>query len=270
MALRVRIGHASKDEDGKVKGGAAGDQTGKEVCIRDWYLHGKGWICFRCKDVAVRELIAEAVEKACNNPLIGYDQNQRNTLYNAVKTLGFDPSKVTKPVEVDCSKLVQIAIAYGYGEDIVGDIRTAYMPEKLMATGKFIKLTSDDVCKSSDYLVRGDILVTPVQGHTVVVLDNGAKVPTSIVATEPARAFDPALEGMYKTTGSLNIRNGAGTSKNDLGKDKSVLVTLPKGAEVKCFGSYNLVGERKWPMVHFAFDGVTYVGFASSGYLTKA
>ena len=269
MALRVRIGHASGDENSNIKGGVAGDQTGKEVCIRDWYLHNKGWVLFRCVDVAVRERIAEAIEKACDNPMIGYDQSQRNTLYNAVKFFGFDPSAVIEPVEVDCSKLVQVAIAYGYGKDIVGNINTATLPDKLMATGKFIKFTDSMMTKSSDHLVRGDILCTPVKGHVVVVLDNGAKVPTSITATESAKSFNPELEGIYKTTASLNIRNGAGTKANDFGDDKTIMTTAFKGTEVKCLGSYSLVGDRKWLYVHFALDGVTYTGFASTKYLTK-
>ena len=31
----IKIGHASIDENGKITGGKAGDQTGKEVCIRN-------------------------------------------------------------------------------------------------------------------------------------------------------------------------------------------------------------------------------------------
>ena len=75
--MAVRIGHASKDENSKIQNGSAGDQTGKEVCIRDWYKHSKGWVVLRCKDAAKREKIAEAMEKACKNSQIGYDQNQR-------------------------------------------------------------------------------------------------------------------------------------------------------------------------------------------------
>ena len=39
--MAVRIGHASIDENGNASGGRAGDQTGKELCTRDWYT--KGW-----------------------------------------------------------------------------------------------------------------------------------------------------------------------------------------------------------------------------------
>ena len=35
--MSVRIGHASQDEHGRATGGSAGDQTGKELCIRQWY-----------------------------------------------------------------------------------------------------------------------------------------------------------------------------------------------------------------------------------------
>ena len=47
--VSVKIGHASIDENGKITGGAAGDQNGKEVCTRDWY--NKPWLkVFRPND----------------------------------------------------------------------------------------------------------------------------------------------------------------------------------------------------------------------------
>lgn len=177
--MAVKIGHASIDENGKAKSGSAGDQTGKEVCIRNWYLNSKGWVVLRCNDAEKREKIAEAMEKACKNDQIGYDQNQRNSLFDNVKNNGFDPSKTTKKVETDCSALVRVCIAYAYGSDKAGNIRTVSEPSTLVKTGLFTKYTSDKYCKSSDYLMRGDILCTPVSGHTVVVLNDGAKVNSS-------------------------------------------------------------------------------------------
>ena len=173
--MAVKIGHASIDENGRAKSGAAGDQTGKEVCTRNWYLNSKGWVVLRCKDAAKRQKIAEAAEKACANAQIGYDQYQRDTLFNNVKSSGFDPSKTTKKVETDCSALVRVCIAYAYGKDVAGNIRTISEPAALVKTGLFSKYTSDKYCKSSDYLLRGDILCTPVKGHTVVVLTDGEK-----------------------------------------------------------------------------------------------
>ena len=174
--MAVRIGHASIDENGKINGGSAGDQTGKEVCIRNWYKHSKGWVVLRCKDADKRELIAQAMKNACDNPHIGYDQYQRDSLFNNVKDKGYDPSKTTKNVETDCSALVRVCIAYAYQEDIAGNIRTISEPAALVKTGRFEKLTDAQYTESSDYLRRGDVLCTSVSGHTVIVLDDGAKV----------------------------------------------------------------------------------------------
>lgn len=177
--MAVKIGHAYSDERGKASGGNAGDQSAKEVKISNYYVNAKGWVVLRCKDDQKRLKIAEAMEKACKNADIGYDQNQRSTLFNDVKNSGFDPSKTTKKVETDCSALVRVCIAYAYGKDVAGNIRTISEPAALVKTGLFDKYTDAKYCKSSDYLLRGDILCTPVSGHTVVVLDDGARVAPS-------------------------------------------------------------------------------------------
>lgn len=193
--MPIRIGHASIDENRKARGGAAGDQTGKEVKISDWYLHAKGWVVLRCKDTDKRERIAAAMERACANPSIGYDQNQRNTLFAAVRDQGYDPGKAAQKCETDCSALVRVCIAAAYGRDLAGDIRTATLPGTLTATGQFEKLTADKYCASSDCLLRGDILCTPVSGHTVVVLDDGAKAGGN---TAPIKGFTVALPTLRK------------------------------------------------------------------------
>ena len=266
--MAVRIGHASIDENGKIKGGSAGDQNGREVKVSDWYLHKKGWVVLRCIDGEKRERIAQAMELACKNPDIGYDQNQRDSLFNNVRVLGFDPSRTTGAVETDCSALVRVCIAYAYGADVAGNIRTVSEPAALVRTGLFEKLTADKYCKSSDYLLRGDILCTPVSGHTVVALDDGAKIATTKTATEAARSYDETLSGTYRVTAnSLCVRNGAGTKANGFGADKTVLTTIPRDTEVLCLGAYSCVSGRKWLYVHFVRNRTTYTGFASGKYL---
>lgn len=204
--MAVRIGHASIDENGKAKSGTSGDQTGKEVCVRNWYLNSKGWVVLRCKDAEKRERIAEAMEKACANDQIGYDQNQRNTLFNNVKGSGFDPSRTTKAVETDCSALVRVCIAYAFGEDVAGNIRTVSEPAALVKTGHFDKLTADKYCKSSDYLLRGDILCTPVSGHTVVVLDNGIKSAGDTTETTKKGDFTMEMRNLKKGCTGEDVR----------------------------------------------------------------
>lgn len=99
----VKMGSAHGDENGKAHGGQAGDQTGKEVSVSNWRKHEKGWRVFRAKDPNVAEKIAWDMEAACNNNHIGYDQYQRDTLYNAAQKVGFDCSKVAVNCETDCS-----------------------------------------------------------------------------------------------------------------------------------------------------------------------
>lgn len=203
--MTVKIGHASISEHGTITG-TAGDQTGKEVKISNWYLHSKGWVVLRCKDADKREKIAAAMEKACKNSQIGYDQYQRDTLFNNVKNKGFDPSKTTKKVETDCSALVRVCIAYAYGSDKAGNIRTVSEPAALVKTGLFEKYTSSKYCKSSDYLKRGDILCTPTSGHTVVVLNNGAKV-TSDASGVWNSALTKQLQKIFKTPVDGKVSN---------------------------------------------------------------
>ena len=264
----VRIGHASIDENERIKNGSAGDQSGREVCIRNWYCHSKGWVVLRCKDEDVRKRIAEAMEKACNNDRIGYDQNQRDSLFQNVKNCGFDPAKTTKAVETDCSALVRVCIAYAFGRDVAGNIRTVSEPDALVKTGLFEKLTGEKFYASSDFLLRGDILCTPVSGHTVVVLDDGKMQNAVIEKARHGRANGP-MAGTYTTKINLNLRRGAGVGANEFGKDKTVLVKLPRGTKVQCFGYYTTVDDNPWLYVQADYQGKQYTGFMSGKYLER-
>lgn len=172
----VMIGSARIDENGHATFGKAGDQTGKEVATQEWYLHSKGWYVIRAKSDKVAEGIATAMEHACANNNIGYDQNERFTAYDWCKYNNggnYDPALITVKVEIDCSALVRLCLAYA--GIFVDDFCTIDEYEVIMNTGKFIDVTSL-AGRNPDYLRRGDILVTKVKGHTVVVLTNGKNV----------------------------------------------------------------------------------------------
>ena len=72
--MAVYVGSARIDENGNAYNGKAGDQTGKEVSTQKYYVHSKGWRVFRAKDRKAALKIAEAMEAACANKYIGYDQ----------------------------------------------------------------------------------------------------------------------------------------------------------------------------------------------------
>ena len=102
------------------------------------------------------------MEMACKNMNIGYDQVQRNTLYNEAKQYGFNVSKVTKKVETDCSALVRVCCAYA--GIMVDNFNTSSEASRLLSSGEFIEYTESDFTKKSDYLRKGDVLVTKTKG----------------------------------------------------------------------------------------------------------
>lgn len=174
----VMIGSARIDENGRATGGKAGDQTGREVSTQAWYKHAKGWRVLRARDPAAAERIAQAMQWACDSPLIGYDQNQRETLRKAVAPLGWDIRCLTTAVETDCSALVRVCCGWAFQQDLgagVSYFNTTSMCSALLKTGLFDELTGSQYTDRQDYLRRGDILCTRTQGHTVVVLSNGSK-----------------------------------------------------------------------------------------------
>lgn len=148
------IGSARHDENGDLTGGKAGDQTGHEVETQKYYKHKKGWYVLRLKDVKAAEKLGNAMESACKNNNIGYNQAKRLEIIKA-------GIKTTKPVNCDCSSLVRACLKH-IGIN-VKDFTTANEVEVLMATGLFDK-TSEVLC-----LYKGDILVTKTKGHTAIV-----------------------------------------------------------------------------------------------------
>ena len=172
--MGIRIGHASIDERGKITGGTAGDQNGKEVCIRSWYNGGWEFLA-RAKDHAVREKIAVACEDACANPNIGYDQGQRNTLNIQAQKAGYDLSKIDTVCETDCSAFASVCVlTAGVKLECSGNLPTTRtLKSALMKTGEFEILSNSKYLNNTDLLRRGDILCK-AGSHAVVVLDSAS------------------------------------------------------------------------------------------------
>ena len=191
--MAVKVGSARIDENGKTHGGKAGDQNGKEVSTQAWYRHKKGWRVLRCKSADKADKIARAMQAACDNANIGYDQYQRDTLYNLAKTVDFDPGRVKTPCETDCSALVRVCLAYA--GITVKNFRTPNEASILLRSGEFIELKESRYTDQSSYLRRGDILVTRTQGHTVVVLSNGSKAKTTPAEETPRAILKRGMKG---------------------------------------------------------------------------
>ena len=253
--VAVKIGHASIDERGKSRGGKAGDQTRKEIVVQDWYK--RDWSAvFRAKNSSKAEKIALAMEDACGNNNIGYDQGQRTTLYEQAKTLNWNISKIKNKCECDCSSLVAVCVNAA-GINISKDMYTGNQKKVLSSTSKFDILEDSKYLVKPDHLKRGDILLG--NGHTAIVVSNS----NSIAEIDTAKSFLASYAGTYRVTAtSLNIRCGAGTNK-------AVLTIVPKGTKVTCYGYYTKQQEAVWLYLQLTHNGTKYTGFASSKYLSK-
>ena len=201
--MAVIIGHASQDENKKISGGISGDQTGKEVCTRNWY--SKPWdYVLRCKDSSKAEIMAKSCEKACANNNIGYDQKQRNTLRIQAYLRCFDLSLINTPCECDCSSLMAVCaecagIHIPYNGNNAPTTRT--MKNAFNSTGLFQILTGTQYTASSNMLKRGDILVKE-GSHTVMVLSNGATANAVV-----SKGNNYVKNAVYTTDVDLYIRH---------------------------------------------------------------
>lgn len=182
--VNLTIGHASKTEHSGITNGVVGDQTGKEVCMRSYYMHSKGWYALRPKKIEHANAIAKAMIRACENDNIGYDQSGRL----GIITYGTNSSVKT---ECDCSSLVRQCVIEGTGID-AGNFTTANEKTMLLATGLFEDAIS---VTSSTVLHNGDILVTKTKGHTVIVVDGNPRIGDTSVSNKMEKEDNKMLKG---------------------------------------------------------------------------
>lgn len=177
------ICHASSDENRQIRNGRAGDQTGKEVCTREWY--SKPWAyVLRPKDPQIAEKAVQLAVSLANSNKVGYDQYQRNTLYNELRKHNFSIDAIS-PCETDCSAFVT-ACYIGAGVSQLyytsNAPTTSTMVKAFLNTGYFDVLTDAKYLKTDIFLRRGDVLVKP-GSHTVMVVQvsNPYKEPSSLL-----------------------------------------------------------------------------------------
>lgn len=173
--MAVKIGHASIDERGKISGGQAGDQTGKEVCIRSWY--SKPWnVMLVCTDTVLAQKAAEYMKAICEDDDFGYDQGERATGYLAIVKTNGNVATAT-PSEFDCSSLVASCYKLA-GLNINYQCTTRNLRNALLATGKFIVYTDAAHLNSDAYAVPGAVYLKE-GSHVVMALESGSEASKS-------------------------------------------------------------------------------------------
>lgn len=93
-----QIVHASINELGKATGGKTGDQTGKEICIRDYYEYSKGWdYHLRYVGSNTGTNVEKTIETLAREVIMGYWGNGSLRISNLVRA-GYNPNEVQKAV----------------------------------------------------------------------------------------------------------------------------------------------------------------------------
>lgn len=187
--MGVKISNCGHDENGRYAGGKAGDQTGTEYQIMDWY--NRPWLCvLRFDDAKIAAMIADMATKAARNDLIGYDQgtagntNDRYTFWEHLKASNYDPAQITVACESDCSASTA-AIVKGAGYRLKNEklkavsiyLTTYDMRQALKNAGAKV-LTDSKYLTSGDYVKAGDILLND-NHHVAIAVTSGTKASTS-------------------------------------------------------------------------------------------
>lgn len=252
--MSIIFGSARIDERGKASGGARGDQTGREVSTQPYYLHRGGWYVLRPVSAIAARRIAADMLAACENAHFGYGQSDRDIGVSACRSVGWDCSKVRANVNIDCSALVRVCVAYGTGRD-VGDIYTGNERAVLLATGLFSDVTSSVNQSTGAGLCVGDILVTRRKGHTGAIV-SGAGV-RSVEASATATASAAAQKGVYMFT-TQQIYEGCPAS-NSVYLAQEILKArgIYKGALDKQFGPQMAAAVRAYQQArHLEVDAI--------------
>ncbi len=200
------ISNSGSDENGAYSGGQAGDQTGKEWRMRDWY--NRPWTCvLRYPDQKVALKLAQLAIDAALNDHIGYDQSQNRTYLAQLKTVGWEPSRITVNCEADCSAgvcanvtaagyLLGIKTLQNHTGTYTGNMRSA------LTKAGFQLLTDSKYLTSGEYLLPGDILLNDGH-HTATNVTIGKKVKgewkpgATIVPVAPDEP-DPVVTKYYR------------------------------------------------------------------------
>ena len=273
----VKISNCGHDENGRYAGGKAGDQTGTEYQIMNWY--SRPWLCvLRFEDPKIAAMIANMATKSAQNDLIGYDQGtagnseDRYSFWEHLKASNYDPAQITVACESDCSGSTA-AIVKGAGYRLnnaklksVSIYLTTYnMRQALKAAGATV-LTDSKYLTSGDYLKAGDILLND-NHHVAIAVTSG---PLSGSTSTPASSKNTKMTTrayiaqIKKNTKCYTASNTKSPSKLFPLLKKGAVVEVMKYTETDSAG-------LKWYFVRIPYpndDGFVYE-FVPKGVFTR-
>lgn len=264
-----KIANSGHDERGRYSGGKAGDQTGTEWAIINWY--NRPWNCvLRYPNQKARELIAQLAIEAANNNYIGYNQANRNSFWKALQASNYRPSQIRVACDADCSAgVIALTRAAGVllGNNTLANITATYtgnMRAKYAAAG-FQVLTDSKYLTSYDFLMPGDILLNDIH-HVAINLTIGKN--SNYYATVTPKEWTKPLSKTFKwvgevTASSLSVRTWPGTENPKL----TSVPEIYKGGRVWVCDTLPDKTGQPWYYINVPKNNV--FGFVSAKYIKK-
>lgn len=245
--MSIRIAHASKDENGKYTNGIAGDQTGKELFITPWY--NRPWnVIIRPYNTSLGIMISNVAQRLVRCEKIGYDQNERTSLYSECEKIKWDINSIDKInyCECDCSSFIAVVLRF-CGVEIPKNVYTGNLVDWCAKTGLFIFLY-DSIYLNNDRMIRkGDILLN-TRYHVAVALDNGDKVVNTFTA----------YAGVVNVNTYLQVRTSPNGDEYMVGTES---LRLPRGMTVAILdevdGWGRLADIAGWVYLRYIIKGKT-------------
>lgn len=225
--MATQITHASQDERSKFSGGSPGNQTSKEVVSRTWYNADWNQV-LRYQDESVAKNAALLAEKLASSKLVGYDQGDRITLYNALKKNNWNVDTYISSgelTETDCSAFVFTVYCC-----LISQMRNeSYPPSTKTLANIFTKygfklITDSEITHSKDYLTVGDLVRK--EGHVIMVtsIDGEPKTVSEETFTQNTNNTTTTTNNSYKSNTSNTVSNTVINLSNSNKTKKDVLV----------------------------------------------
>lgn len=204
--MSIKIAEAYSDENKKAKGGQAGDQTGREIFVRDWYERTGGWeVYLEPTDRTMAEAAAATAVDIAEDDSFGYDQSQRWTgataIANAPDIFSAEDS------EFDCSSFVDTVYAINGLEIERG--YTGNLEQRYVDAG-FIAHREPKYLTSGEYATVGGLYLTA--GKHVMIVVEADENPAETEADNDEESTEDEVDIPYVLSlGSVNVRKAPGT-----------------------------------------------------------
>lgn len=222
-----RIVEAYSDENGKARGGQRGDQSGKEIRIREWYERDGGWsVYIECTDPLLAEAAAYNAQLIAEDGSFGYNQDDRWSGYDEIISGGsIDEAEAG---DFDCSSLC-IAAYILAGLDMKPEGYTGNIERLFLETGRFKSYNDAAHLNSSNLAKIGGMYLEPKK-HVLMMLEDGEN---AAVVQPPAATAPSSSEKRVYAKGSVRVRTAP--------IDGTKIMTLRKGESLPYVGAWYVV-----------------------------